>query len=460
MIKRFLLLIALLMVAWMVSGCGAGADSPGEPAGVNPSVPSIVQLQPVQSTVQTNTSISLRAKVLDGNGRVVPNTPVVFTNLSLLGVLSSTTATTDSLGFATVSLFSTDSGFATVQAEVNTGSGRVRDKRTVFFSVFDLVPVSGTPTLTLAVDNNNDGSYNDPSDFILLQTTDQAVIRATVLDRTGNPSVNDTVTFGADSSEATFPDGDVKQTNSSGEAFARIKVVPTELRDLTVPLNVNAVSTSTGAFNVITLFLSPVTVGNVAVSANPTSVDSGGTSAITSVVTTSSGAAVPDGTSVNFTAAGGSIEPFAQTAAGVATASLKAPTLQPGDFDQTVRVTASVGGKSGSTNVTVIAPAVTPVTPTTLAVNPTSATFTDCNVTPAPTATFLISGGTSPYHAALAVSSDPITVSAITGGSFTVSPTGCGSIPPGGGSADFNVLVTDSGTPAQVVTVKITLKNP
>ena len=137
MIRKTLLPIALFMILALLAYCGGGAGTSSEPVGVNPGQPSIVQLLSVQQIVQTNSNVFLEAKVLDGNGRVVPNTPVTFTNLSLVGVLSSTQAMTDSLGFAKVTLFSTDSGFATVQAEVNTGAGKVRDKKTVFFSVFD-----------------------------------------------------------------------------------------------------------------------------------------------------------------------------------------------------------------------------------------------------------------------------------------------------------------------------------
>jgi hypothetical protein len=398
MIKKSLLPIVLILMMSLLAGCGGGTGSSSAPTGVDPAVPSIVQLLPVQQIVQTNSSISLRAKVLDGNGAAIAGVPVVFTNLSLLGVLSSTTATTNSTGYATVSLFSTDSGFATIQAEVNTGSGKVRDRKIVFFSIFDLfLPTGGAvgiPTLNLAVDNNNDGSYNDPTDFLLLDTTDEAIIRATVRDATGTPVLNDTVTFGADSTEATFPDGNVKQTNSAGEAYVRTKVVPTELRDFSVPLNVNAVSTATGAFNVITLFLEPVTVGTIAVSANPGTVDSGQTSTITAYVTTTGGVPVPDGTSVNFmlSSSGGGIPPFAQTTAGLATAAFKAPTIEAGSL--TVKVTATVGGKSGSTNVIVVAPPVEPPPPAALSVGPATAAVPGAAPTPV---TFTASGGTGPY---------------------------------------------------------------
>jgi hypothetical protein len=466
MLRKILFPIALFMILVFLAYCG-GAGPSSEPAGVNPGQPSIVQLLSVQQIVQTNSNAYLKAKVLDGNGRAVPNVPVTFTNLSAVGVLSSNQAVTDSLGFATVALFSTNSGFATVQAEVNTGAGKVRDKKTVFFSIFDLtIGTTTVPTLTLDVDNNNDGSFNDPSDFTFFDPADprdEALIRATVLDATGSPVLNDTVTFGADTTEATFPDGKVKQTNSAGEAFVRLKVVPSELRNFTVPLNVNAVSTKTGAFNVITLFIGPITINSVTVSADPQSVDSAGDSTITAIVTTAAGTFVPDGTTVNFVSNKGNITPFAQTTKGIATATFTAPTVT---SNTTATITASAGGKSGMTTVTIIAPPPPTPTPTptptpvpALVVAPATASIPCAAGT---SATFFITGGKSPFTVTKTVSTDPLTIGAVSAtGSFTVTTTGTAcTVVPAGSSTDFSVVVRDSSSPAQLFTVTVTVTNP
>ncbi len=399
--KRLPLPIALFVIVALLAGCGGGAGSSSSPGGVNPSVPSIVQLLAVQQIVQTNSSTSMRAKVLDGNGVPIAGVPVVFTNLSLLGVLSSTTATTNSLGYATVSLYSTDAGFATVQAEVNTGSGKVRDRKMVFFSLFDLSFPTATavPTLTLAVDNNSDGIYNDPTDFYL--SSGEAIVRATVKDETGSPVLGDAVTFGSDSTELTFPDGAVKTTNPDGQAFARVKVVPSEIRNFDTPVNVTAVSAATGAGNVITLFLTPIEVGNIVVFANPVTVPSGGTSTVTANVTTTVGSAVPDGTAVNFSVSGGgTIVPFGQTTAGVATVAYTAPTLTAGSLPVTVTIKADAGGApSGTTQVTVTPPAQA------LTVIPGARTVV--SQASEQTITFGITGGTPSYTT---ISSDPTRV--------------------------------------------------
>lgn len=471
MIRKTLLPIALFMILALLAYCGGGAGTSSEPVGVNPGQPSIVQLLSVQQIVQTNSNVFLEAKVLDGNGRVVPNTPVTFTNLSLVGVLSSTQAMTDSLGFAKVTLFSTDSGFATVQAEVNTGAGKVRDKKTVFFSIFDLALLTAAPTLTLAVDNNSDGSYNDPSDFIFFDPADphdEAIIRATVLDEAGAPVLSDTVTFGADNTEATFPNGNAVQTNSAGQAFVLIKIVPTGLTNITIPLNVNAVSTKTSAFNVITLFIGPITINQVTVVADPQSIASAGTSTITVTVTTAAGTFVPDGTTVNFTTTRGNITPFSQTTAGLATATFTAPTIAAGSV--TATITASAGGKSGTTNVLVTAPPPTPSpspspsptpSPTpvpALAVLPTSTTLSCAGTTGVSSQTFVVTGGTpSKYSVVPSTNGSLVTISTTTlttNGQFTVTAKNtC----PGLDGTIVDLIVTDTAT---AVPVAVTISNP
>ena len=404
MVKRLFVSLLLLAMVAALAGCGgSGAGSSAEPVGVNPSVPSVVQLLSVNQIAQTNTSIQFKAKVLNGNGNVMPDTPVVFTNLSLLGVLSSTSAKTNAQGIATVSLFSSTSGFATLQAEVDTGSGKVRDKRIVFFSIFDMTfPTAGTtvPTLTLDVDSNGNGIFNEPADFTLLDTAGktQSLIRATVK-QGGSPVVGQAVTFTSDSTEATFPTGATATTDGNGQAGVLMEVNAATLRSITTTLNVMAKATN-GAFNVVSFFLSPVTVSTITVTANPTQVPSGGGSSITANVLTAAGAAVPDGTSVNFSDGGaGGIPPFAQTASGVATVSWTAPTLTAGGSNLSFTIMASAGGKQGSVLVGVIAPPApappTP-TPTPLAIGPATAAVSGAGPTPA-TAPFTVSGGTGPY---------------------------------------------------------------
>jgi len=132
--KRILLLLAILALTVSVYSCGGGgAASSNSPSGENPGIASVVQLSPSHNIAQTNASITLHAKVLDGNGAPLSGVPVTFTNLSepfgvvsgalkLLGItkpiaiLSATSVKTDGNGLASVSLRSTTPGFMTMQA--------------------------------------------------------------------------------------------------------------------------------------------------------------------------------------------------------------------------------------------------------------------------------------------------------------------------------------------------------
>jgi Bacterial Ig-like domain (group 1) len=401
MIKRLLFAAALFILAVALAGCGGGTGSSSQPTGVNAGVASVIQLLPIQTVAQTNSYISVKAKVLDGNGQLLPNTKVTFTNLSLVGSLSATTATTDQLGIATVNLFSTTSGFSTVQAEVNNGAGMVRAKKTVFFSDYDLtIPnttTTLTPTLTLDVDGNNNQIYNEPSDFNLFETPDdnQVVIRAT-LTVGGAPVSGSLITFGSDTAEGTFPLGNTAHTDNNGQASVLVKVDPIVLRNFQTVLNITA-SADDGAANIVSLFLSPVLVDTVSVTADPQTVNSGATSSISAQLLTTAGNAAPNGTAVSFTATAGTVTPFSQTTAGAATATFTAPTLAAGAFNQQATITASSGGKSGTVNVTIVAPVPSPTPIPALKVIPTSQTLS--NLAVGNKATYKIVGGVAPYTA-------------------------------------------------------------
>jgi hypothetical protein len=171
------IVISLLLLALSIGtfSCGGGAGSPNSPSGENHGTPSVVQLLPSNSVAQTNSAITLHAKVLDGNGAPVANVAVRFINISPIGVLmneksvplTNPVVKTNGKGIATVRLLSTVEGFATVQAEVNKGVGIVRDKKTVFFAV----NINLQPFIVLDVDSNGNGIFNEPDDFKLFNPT-------------------------------------------------------------------------------------------------------------------------------------------------------------------------------------------------------------------------------------------------------------------------------------------------
>ncbi|TNF56192.1 hypothetical protein EP227_01060, partial [bacterium] len=305
MIRKFFIPVALFTLILFMTSCGgSGGGSSSTSRGVNAGIPSVVKLTDVQNIVQTNSSAFFKARILDGNGSPVPNEPVTFTNLSAIGTLNAvnvtTVAYTNDLGFATATVFSAEEGFVTVQAEVNSGAGQVRDRRTVFFTSGSLALF---PFMLLDVDGNGNGVYNEPDDFILLQSpTDvEVLVRATVFNNLGLPQAFSEVLFGADvpyrvgtdetctdgtsSCEVVFPDGVQKFANSAGQAFVRVRFEANSIRSVQTLFNVLALADN-GAFNLVTLFVEPVFISQVILSADPSIVDTEGTSTITADVIT------------------------------------------------------------------------------------------------------------------------------------------------------------------------------
>ena len=418
--KKIFILFILLALSLFAFNCGGGSGSSSSPKGENPGEPSIVQLLPAQFIAQTNSIITLHAKVLDGNGAPVKNMPVSFTNLSPIGVLSALSAKTNSTGIASVTLKSTTTGFSTVQAEINKGVSQVRDRKTVFFSSFSTAqPI---PKLDLIVDGAG-------KDYTLFETgvsnDDEVTAIATVSDGFGQLVIGMDVLFGSDSEEASFPLGSTAMTDTNGEASVLVRVIPSALRALPTVMNLTALADN-GAFNIVSLTLSPVSIQKVEVFANPQSVDSDGTSTITAQVTTTAGTPAPDGTSVTFTANKGGIEPFAQTTDGIAIAEYTAPTV---NVESTAQITASIGAIFDIVDINIAGPKPLSVTPTVTISGAIGGI-----------ATFTVSGGTPAYTIA---SNDqafpPVPTSVATsGGTFTV-------IVPSG-TASKNVLYTVQDT--------------
>ena len=306
--KKVIILCMLLALSFSTYSCGGGGSgSSSSPDGENPGTPSIVKLMPSHYIAQTNSFISLHTKVLDGNGKPVPNIPVTYTNLSNpfgeiissalkflglykpVGMLSTTAVKTDKLGIATVKITSTIPGFAAVQSEVNTGFGIVRDQKTLFFTTTTGSTTNPPPTLALHV-NDGSGSYDEPADFDLLKTSSDntRTVKAVVRDGFGKPFSGVAVTFGSDSpGEVTF-DRDTVSTgsgNEAGNAYVVMTVKPANISNLKRYINIFASADTDGngtyeTGGMLTLFLEPVTVSSITVSANPSVVAPNGTSTI------------------------------------------------------------------------------------------------------------------------------------------------------------------------------------
>ncbi|MCX8030334.1 MAG: hypothetical protein N3A59_01980 [Thermodesulfovibrionales bacterium] len=439
---------SILTLILIISSCGGGGGGslPSIP-GENTGVPSVVQLVPSTFIAQTNGFITLNTKVLDGNGKEIPNITVTFTNLSSIGFLNSTVAVTDSAGIARVNVSSTTPGFVTILAQVYTGAGQVRDRKTVYFTTKD--------TLTVTLDMDVDSvpatlPPNQLSDFTLFENSNDDTIKvtATVRDAGGVPVGGGmSVLWSSSHTEARFIRTD-NETNIFGQAEAVVKVEPESIRNTETFVNIAAFAQN-GAANMVTLFLKPVVPDPTAsyLTANPPVVNVSGTATITAVVMLNTGATAPDGTTVNFSVTCNPntfpaiVTPFAQTTNGVAQATFIAPPAP-----AICTVTGKVAGiVIGTVTVTVRAP---------LSVFPTSMTLNEGD-----TATFTIFGGVKPYTV---LSSNPnVTVSPVTdtptGGTFTVTVGNvCTPVPPATTcSASVTILVRDAVGTSVTITLTI-----
>lgn len=428
--RRVLYLIGVLVLfagfGIILNSCGGGAGDDYTPPGLNPGQPAELRLYPDRNVAQTGTYVTLRAFLYDANGRPVTGHVVNFTNLSIYGILSSTTATTDEFGVAKVNIRSTTDGIATVVAE----SSALRDRRSIVFTSNDTVrglivfPIS----VVVDVDGDGDGVYNEPDDLNMFQGAgdDTVLVRATV-SVFGQVVSGVEVTFTADHPDAYFPDGTdtdddgkgdyrTTYTDAYGQAYATVRIDPDQITYITTLFNVYA---QTGLIYVpefdnyfsgagaVTLFLQPITVQRVDLYADPTVVNIEETSDLTVAVTLSTGGPAPDGTVVQISTTCGAIDkPFLFTENGMANATFTAPS-QPGSCT----VTATSGGVSDSVVITVVSDLVI--------TGP--ATMNEVN----DSATFNVSGGTEPYTITFthdATSATPIfnEVSPVSGNSVTL----------------------------------------
>ena len=421
--KKIIIVLMLLALSVGMVGCGGGGSgSSANPGGEKKGVPSVVQLLSTHSIAQTNSTVYLHTKVLDGNGVPVKNEAVTYTNLSEpfgviksvlnflgiqkpLGLLSATVVKTNNLGIATAKLTSTTAGFATIQAEVNTGAGQVRDKRTIFFTTSLTPPTPPSPTIRLHVYDSTNDIPDEPDDFNLFKggnaSDNRRSIKAVVKDGFGRPVSGATIFFGSDSpSNVTFS-GNLPLTNADGEAVVVVEVTPfaaDQSFELIVNITAQTTVNSINIGNMVSLFLKPgpVIISSVTVNANPSIVATNGTSTVLATVIMLGALPVPDGTAVAFETTCGFIIPFAQTTNAVASATFTAPSVIP---PGPCTVTATVGGISGSTDITITAS-------TPLAVIPSVRTIGNPAATD--TADFTILGGIAPYKA---FSNNPVLVS-------------------------------------------------
>jgi hypothetical protein len=415
--KKLLLLLLILPLVFTIQSCGNGAGSGYTPPGSGPGDPVYIKLKPARYIAQTNGCIDFYAEVHDAQGELLANIPVTFTNLAEpLGVILDrcggveihTPVNTDSWGRAKITLMSTTPGFATVIAQTTVGA-QPRDRKTVLFSACDSYAcLVLAPSVQLDVDSvPGDGIYNQPADFIIFEPPpdpDNTVeLLATVRNPYGVLLRDAALIWGSDHAEAVFTRTE-SFTNENGQAVGIVKVTPQSIRDTDTHVTVWAYYVDNPvfplqayAYNVVTLFLRPVVIDAITVTADPSVLEPAGTSTITATVTLNTGDPVPDGVTVLFSSClcedppdctictdpCGFVDPFSQTMSGLATADFTAPPTT----DVICRVTATANGVSGFTDVNVRSADILILPPTITVVSDPAGSAED----------FTISGAAPPY---------------------------------------------------------------
>jgi hypothetical protein len=396
----YLIIAVMLAIVSGLSGCGGGAGDASSPGGSGGGIPVLIVLVPNQYIVRTGGIILLQAKVLDGNGHPIAGKTVSYSSKTGIGVLSAPSAVTDEKGVAIVTLTSSATGYAVIEA--STSSSFVMDRKTVYFNSETASP----NVLVLDVDGDGDGTYNERTDFEVFEH-DSILLRATLRTNTGSAVAGSAVTFYADFPyEVNFYDisgnpTTTVYTNSSGVAFINMKA-DLVLQEERTYLNVSAYDVSGGAVDMITLFLSPVVISQIVFTEIPDYIDlddaqNAGNPVNITVQVYSSDGFVPDGTIVKFVAdvAGTDIDSptvfYVSTIDGQAT--LTMPTslfdgiyeLAPG----TLMITASCGGISATDDIVLVRSATITITPTTWDLG--------CPVTMIMPVGYVVSGGVAPY---------------------------------------------------------------
>jgi hypothetical protein len=211
---------------------------------------------------------------------------------------------------------------------------------------------------------------------------------------------------------------------------------------------------------VVTLFLDPVVIASITVTANPSVIGLEGTSEISALVMLNTGDPAPDGTSVTFSSYDattctacddpactdpcGFVDYFGQTTGGIATATFTGPPTE-----ATCRIIAEANSVCGSTTVIVTGP---------LTVTPSSDSICEsttlCSAGQNST-TFTISGGVTPYTVTSSdntVIADPGTLA---GNTFTVDAID-GSITI---DTAITMTITDSSATPQTVPATVNVIN-
>ena len=314
------------------------------------------------ASVTTGGTTQVTARVVDSSGNAAPDGTVVTFSLDngLKGSIINTQTTTN--GDATVTFTAGSmSTVAVVTATVGTATATA-----------PITITGGTGATVLVTASTTSISAGSTS-----------VITATVRDSLNNAVVGATVTFSLNDATKAALSSTTGVTDASG--VATVTLTGTAAPFVTVS------ATALGAINSVSInIMGSASVGTIAISAAPTTVNVGGSVAITALVRDSSNQPIPAGQIVNFSLSSATAGVLSSATGTTSASGVASVTFTAALVPTSVTVTASYPtyGLNASVNITITAPPpaniVSTATPTAITVMGTSsitAVVTDANGT-------------------------------------------------------------------------------
>ncbi len=374
--RHYLIILGLFLLS-VFTACGGGSGAgdihtPNKPPSGS-GILSVVYLYTSRTVAQPGAVVTVVAKALESTGRPAAGRPVAFAVTG--GQLTSTQSMTDERGIATATLTSAEDGEVVVTAIVED----YQATRSIIFSS----NVARKPAVTIHVDSDHDGTYDEAEDYSVSQN-EEIDFMVNVLNNLGFPESGVQITVSG--SQITMGSA---YTNETGYAHVYTTVQASNTSYERVFTVVVTASDDEGNTirKYLTFTLEAVVPEQISVSADPDILNTGGQSTITATVIGSNGTPL-HGAEVNFTASDGQIAEHATTDAnGQAVVIFTAPdSVSSCGCNGEITITASVNGLSDEISLTVYGSL--EVTPPVISVDGATGG----------TGTFTVSGGVPPYR--------------------------------------------------------------
>lgn len=304
-VKSLIVSLILIMGAFL-QGCGGGGttgNATETPVITTTGGAASIDLMTSAQIVNTKGIITFTAKVMDTAGQPVRSAAVSF-SASGVGNMNVASSTTDANGNASGSITSSMAG----SSQLSVSIGTIMVARSLYFVDGPIQNI-----LTVNVDGNSNGIYNETADFTVSGTSgDKIKLKLSLTNAGGAPIAKKTIDLTSSSNIAVF-DNPNPVTDNSGNAYAFI-TFNNKLSTVYVDITATAMNNTIGT---ATITVPSFVVGDMTISANKFSVEIGEIVKITACLLSSSGIPVNmSNLRVNFMTVpsdNGSLQPYVFT---------------------------------------------------------------------------------------------------------------------------------------------------